>query len=239
MTDTTDLGTVWVVGQRRRPDGNFPPASGGGGGIPGDDGGIHQEEVDPDPQDPPYSPPHPCDNPETALPWNADAAGAQSADAFVSKAAGVGDTNPQTGMPTLANREFGRGLARGPNNSVWGNAVTPGLDQNPDGSTGDLTINFDPITLDIYIGDVHSHPNGNPYPSQTDWDFFLLNNRLARENYGRTSETFYLYIVTVGADGQPDNIYVYEDGPRAANSPEPPRPTELGPEVNPDAQPCS
>lgn len=54
MTDTTtDLGTVWVVGQRRRPGGTFPPASGGGGGgIPGDSGGVHQDEVDPDPDDP-------------------------------------------------------------------------------------------------------------------------------------------------------------------------------------------
>lgn len=239
MTDPppTDPGDVWIFGQRRRPDGSFPPPGGAGGRGPREDGGIHQNEIGQEPEDS-VTPPHPCDNPETALPWNADAAGVSSADAFLSKAAGVGDTNPQTGLQTLADREFGRGLARGPNNSVWGSPVTPGDDRNPDGSTGDLTINFDPITLDTYLGDVHSHPNGNPEPSQTDWDFFLVNNRLARENYGRTSETFYLYIVTVDANGQPGAIYVYEDGPRAADSPDPPRPTQTGDEVNPDAQSC-
>lgn len=46
MTDTSNLGTIWVVGQRRAPGGNFPPASGAGGGGPGEDGGIHQDEVD-------------------------------------------------------------------------------------------------------------------------------------------------------------------------------------------------
>jgi len=223
-------GDITVIGQRRSdPSEPFPHRP-----EPVVWDGQHDERL-PDFE----GPPDPCARPTTALPWNADAAGAASASEFLSEAAEAGDTNPQTGLPTLSNREFGRGLARGPNNSVWGNAVTPGLDRNPDGSTGELTINFDPITLDIYLGDVHSHPNGNPEPSQTDWEFFLRNNRLARENYGRTSETFYLYIVTVDANGQPDKIYVYEDGPRAADSPDPPRPTETGQEVNPDAQPCS
>ncbi|MBX9461123.1 MAG: hypothetical protein KL785_08610 [Brevundimonas sp.] len=183
----------------------------------------------------------PCDDPATALPWNADAAGARSAGPFLSKAAAMGDTNPQTGLPTLSEREFGRGLARGPNSSVWGNAVSAGLDPDPNDSdpTSKMIIDFAGITLDVYIGDAHSHPNGNELPSEEDWTFFLRNNNLARRNYGRTSETFYMYIWTVDASGQPSKVYVYEDGPRAADSPNPPRPTERGKEVNPDAQPCS
>lgn len=235
MTDTTNVDDVVVIGQRKRPDGTFPPAGGGGGGT---GSGIHQNEVSPDDPNPP-SQSHPCDHPDTAVPWNADAAGAQSADAFMSKAAGVGDTNPQTGLPTLANREFGRGLARGPNGSVWGNAVTPGPDRNSNDPTSNMTINMDGISYWDYIGDAHSHPNGNEHPSPVDWDGFMFNNNEARRLAGRTSETFYMYITTVGPDGLPDKTYVYPDGPRASGSPDPARPSQVGQEVNPNAQPCA
>lgn len=92
MTDTTtDLGTIWVVGQRRAPGGNFPPASGTGGGGPGDDGGVHQDEVDPDGggQDGPAI--DPCASPDTALEWNADAAAAEAKREFERQAAERGD----------------------------------------------------------------------------------------------------------------------------------------------------
>lgn len=157
----------------------------------------------------------------------------------MSKAAGVGDVNPQTGLPTLANREFGRGLARAPDGSVWGNAVTPGPDRNPaPGSVSNVSIIMDPITFDDYIGDAHSHPNGNEYPSQADWDGFVSNNNEARARPGRANDAFYMYITVVDGNGNPGKTYVYEDKPRAVNSPDPPRPTTLGDEVNPDAQPC-
>lgn len=72
MTDTTNLGTIWVVGQRRAPGGTFPPpAGGGGGGGPPDIIGVEPEEVELNPEPPPT---HPCDDPATALPWNVDAA---------------------------------------------------------------------------------------------------------------------------------------------------------------------
>ena len=52
MADTTaDLGTIWVVGQRRQTGGTFP-TNGSGGGA-GDDGGIHQNEVSMEDPDPP------------------------------------------------------------------------------------------------------------------------------------------------------------------------------------------
>jgi proteasome lid subunit RPN8/RPN11 len=100
-----------------------------------------------------------------------------------------------------------------------------------------MTLDMTGISALDYIGDVHSHPNGNPLPSQADWDGFLNNNQQAR-NAGRTQDTFYMYIITVDSSGNPTGIRVYQDGPRSANSPNPDRPTSTGPEVNPDAQPC-
>lgn len=94
------------------------------------------------------------------------------------------------------------------------------------------------VTTLNYQGDVHSHPNGNPLPSQADWVGFMATNNDARKA-GRTNETFFMYVIAIDQNGGPPKIYVYQDGPRAANSAVPPRPTEVGPEVNPDAQPCS
>lgn len=228
MTDT--LPDVEVVGQRRRePHQPFPerpePAvqEGQYGELPPDFEG----------------PPDPCADPETALPWNADAAGARSADEFLEKAGEIGFADAPNGQPTLGNREFGRGLARRVDGTVWGNPVTPGPPRDPaTGSVSNVTIIFDPITYDEYIGDAHSHPNGNPLPSQADWDGFIFNNNEARRLFGRASETFYMYVITVDAAGRRDRVHVYQDGPRAFGSPDPPRPTEPGDEVNPDAQPC-
>ena len=180
----------------------------------------------------------PCADPATALPWNADAAAAEAAEAFLEAAANLGFADAPDGTPSLANREFGRGLARGPNNTVWGNVVSWGVPPVPPGTTSGMTLDFTGITSYDYLGDVHSHPNGNPLPSQEDWDGFMQNNSNARGLAGRTNETFYLYVITVDQNGNPSRIHVYEDGPRAADSTDPSRPTAVGPEVNPDAQPC-
>lgn len=236
MTDTHELDEVVVTGQRRRPNGTFPSGPGGGGNEPG---GVDQWELDEE-GDPPPPPEgegsHPCDDPETALPWNADAAAAAAIAAFRQAAAGLGEADAPGGIPNLGRREFGRGLARGSGASVWGNAVSWG---NPPGTDGvsSMTLDMTGISTLAYIGDVHSHPNGNPLPSQADWDGFMNSNQQAR-NAGRTQETFYLYIITVDSSGNPSSVRVYQDGARSANSPNPSRPTSTGPEVNPDAQPC-
>lgn len=242
MTDpngpATDLGTIYVVGQRRAPGGSFPAGTGGGGGSQGDDG-VHQNQVE-DPGTQPYQPPpHPCGNPESALPWNADAAGAAAAGKFLLKAAEIGFADAPGGVPNLRNREFGAFLIRGPGQSIDTGPVTPGdaRDQTDPNWVSSITIGTFGVTSLNYQGDVHSHPNGNPLPSQADWDDFMGNNRTARDA-GRVGETFYMYIVVVDPNGGPPTIRVYQDGPRAANSPDPARPTEEGPEVNPDAQPC-
>lgn len=240
MTDTgppTNLGTITVVGQRRQPDGSFPrPAGGGTGGGSGSGSGVQQTEVSPEDPNPPSTGFDPCANPETALPWNADAAGAGSPGQFRIAAGQLGFADAPNGTPTLSNREFGRGLARGPNGAVVGNAVSWGP-PIPPGGVGGMTVDFTGISYTDYIGDAHSHPNGNPLPSQSDWDGFMFNNNQARLA-GRTGETFYMYVFAVNPDGITGTSYVYQDGPRAANSPDPPRPTTIGPEVNPNAQPC-
>lgn len=151
MTDQqpTPVDDIIVVGQRRRPGGSFPPASGGGGGGLGE-GGVEQDELDPDGQ-PSGGASDPCANPDTAVPWNADAAAAAAVAAFLQAAAQLGGADAPGGTPSLANREFGVGLA----------------------------------------------------------------------------------------SGNPTGIFVYQDGPRSATSANPARPTTVGPEVNPDAQPCA
>lgn len=133
----------------------------------------------------------PCARPETAIPWNADAAAAASVGAFRQAAADLGGADAPGGIPNLGQREFGRGLYRNSSGAIVGNAVSWGGPPDEDGvSTFDL--NMSGITNLSYIGDAHSHPNGNPLPSQEDWDGFMVNNNLARDPGQRVNDTFYL-----------------------------------------------
>ena len=160
MTDpATDLGTVWVVGQRRRPGGTFPPASGGGGGgIPGDDGGVHQDELDPDGGGPDGPALHPCANPDTALEWNADAAAAEAAEEFARRA---GEMNPPE---TLDGREWGCYLYRASDGSIRLGPITFGLPFSM-GGVGTVGLSYDGIDPSTIVGSVHSHSSGNHLPS--------------------------------------------------------------------------
>ncbi len=243
MSDVTTVEGITVVGQRRVASGlGFPIRPSGGGGGGGTSGGEEENTL---PDDPNWGQPEllvqdPCANPASALAWNADAAGAGAVAKFLLKAAEIGFADAPGGAPTLLNREFGSFLVRGSGQSVDTNQVTPGEARDQTNPNWVSTITIDPagVTTANYLGDVHSHPNGNELPSQADWDGFMKNNRAARE-FGRTGETFYMYIIAVDQNGGPPTIRVYQDGPRAANSPNPARPTEEGAEVNPDAQPCS
>lgn len=101
-----------------------------------------------------------------------------------------------------------------------------------------MTLDLTGVTNMNYLGDAHSHPFGNGLPSVDDWTNFMFNNNQARLG-GRVNETFFMYINAVDQiTGQPGPTYVYEDGPRAAGSPDPARPSTLGEEVNPDGQKC-
>ncbi|MFC0634702.1 hypothetical protein [Brevundimonas balnearis] len=115
MTDVTTVGEIVVKGRRRVREGDPFPSRPVYEPYQPDVSGI-----DPVPEE---QPPDPCADPETALDWNADAAGAQSISPFLSKAAELGDVNPQTGQVSLSNRELGRALGRGPGSTVFGNAV--------------------------------------------------------------------------------------------------------------------
>lgn len=147
MTDTTtDLGTIWVVGQRRAPGGTFPPASGAGTGSSGGDGGVEPELVDPDPEDPPWSPPHPCDDPETAREWNADAAAAEAKREFERQAAERGDDG-------LFSREWHAFLYEDATGRVYVGPVSAG-------SQGAVAPDTTGMTPDNLVGFIHNHPGG-------------------------------------------------------------------------------
>ena len=154
----TQVDDVFVRGQRRGPGGAFPAPPSGGGGAPGDLGGVHQDELDPNPEPPPVSPPHPCEDPDTALDWNADAAGAEAGRKFLQKAGEIGFADAPNGNPSLRNREFGAFILRGPGSSVHLTPVTAGLA----GSPSDLDIELHNTTAQNYQGDAHSHPFGDP-----------------------------------------------------------------------------
>lgn len=221
MTDTTNLGTIWVVGQRRAPGGNFPPASGAGGGGPGEDGGVHQDEVDPDGGGPSGPALDPCSSPDTALEWNADAAAAEALRRMQA------DAND----PLLDGRERGiviyldastqtvrlGNMAVGPD---MGGAVTPDLTGIAGGSI---------------IGFIHSHPGSGPYPSGPDRTSLFPFFQDTITSGGGNAARFRLYMVGTRADpGGPARLQIRVYDVSNLNGDE----DNPGPEVNPDGEPC-
>lgn len=203
MTDTTNLGTIWVVGQRRAPGGTFPPpAGGGGGGGPPDIIGVEPEEVELNPEPPPT---HPCDDPATALPWNVDAAAAAAAAEFdrLGRAAGEDGINDRERGAYLFRRGDGSvgfgplPIAEGPLFSEGGEFVSSGL--------GDI----DPGSV---VGFIHSHPQGShrlsgpsPRVGLEEGDLGFFNNYLV-PLMANNDATPRLYIVArneVGAGQRP------------------------------------
>ena len=128
MTDTTDLGTITVTGQRRPPD--SAPSISFNGRF---DSPSPQVDYEPKPGETPIDEqPHDrCADPVTALPWNADAAGAAAVNNFLAKAAEIGFADAPNGVPNLLNREFGNFLLRGTGQSIEGTPVTAGLAGSP------------------------------------------------------------------------------------------------------------
>lgn len=235
MTDPTppsQLDDIVVVGQRRQPNGLFPPASGaGGGGIPGDDGGIHQDELDPDNPGPDPSPPHPCDNPETAVDWNADAAAAEAAKEFARLAA------ERTPSETLNAREWGCYLYRAADGSIRLGPITWGS-PFASGGVGSVTLSSGGIDPSTIVGSVHSHGSGSHLPSdgnaQNPGDIQHLDGLVAFS--GNPSARLYIVAQNQGpANFVPYNqINVYNQATaRTARDNFTP-----GPEVNPDGAPC-
>lgn len=229
MTDTTNLGTIWVVGQRRAPGGTFP--SGGSSGGAGDSGGVHQREVDPDPEEPPYSPPDPCADPATALEWNTDAAAAAAAKEFARLAA------ERTPSETLNTREWGCYLYRAADGSIQRGPITFG-DPFSNGGNGTVTLSDVGINPSTIVGSVHSHGSGNHLPSSGNAEFpgdiQHLDGMVSFS--GNSSARLYIVAESQGPVGflpyNQINVYNQTTAQQARDSFTP------GPEVNPDGMPC-
>ena len=237
MTDPqpTPVDDIIVVGQRRRPGGSFPPASGAGGGGLGE-GGVEQDELDPDGQ-PSGAPPHPCDDAGTAVEWNADAAAAEAAKAFARLAAA---RDPAENLDT---REWGAYLYRMPDGSVRVGPVSFG-DPFDMGGVGGVNLIEDGPRRDI-IGSVHSHNAGNHLPSTGPGgselgdighlDGMVETVRAAGGDFA--SVRMYIVARAFGppGSGSYNRISVYTPATaRTARETSTP-----GPEVNPDGEPCS
>lgn len=173
MTDTTDPGTIYVVGQRRAPGGTFPSGGGGGGGN--EPGGVDQWELEEDGGLPPdEGGAHPCDDPETALEWSADAAAAEAKKEFERRAAERGDDG-------LYSREWHAFLYQDATGRVYVGPVVAG-------SQGIVTPDTTGMTPDNLVGFIHNHPGGGLNPSGDDWTGFdSLYNWIAQWSSGGVS----------------------------------------------------
>lgn len=216
MTDTApsfELEGVTVVGQRRQPNGSFPAGPGGGSN---ESGGVNQWELEEENPLPPDEGggSHPCDDPETALDWNADAAAAEAKRQFEAKAAELGDDG-------LYEREFGAQIYQRPDGSMYLGPVTWG-----DPMTGTFAFDESGATQGNLIGEIHSHPGGNTVPSAADW---------ARVDAwsGWTNRNFRSDVVARDTS-DPNSSFAI----RAYDTTSDRDVDANGPEVNPEAVPC-
>jgi hypothetical protein len=219
MTDVTDLGEIVVVGQRRRPGESFPSGGGSGGG--GSTGGPQQNELgEVQPEDPPTTP-NPCDNPETALEWNADAAAAEALRRMQA------DAND----PLLDGRERSFAIYRDP---LTGQIRLGNLAVGPN-MGGEVTTDLTGINRGDVIGVIHSHPGSGPYPSGPDRTNFTDFWQSEIGVNGGDPSLFRIYIVGTRADpggAARIQIRVYNQDNLDGDAANP------GPEVNQDAEFC-
>lgn len=213
------LPDIYVVGQR---------ASSSGGGFP------------PQPRSPDDYPPHqnggsgrptnPCENPVTALEWNADAAAAKE---FARLAALAGENG-------LNYRERGAYMIQRPDGSIgFGPVHTSEPFENGDAA---VHLTYEGIDPSWIIGSIHSHPAGSHLPSGPsprpeiglgDVGHFA-GVQAVMDGYGRDSSMARIYIVAqnqLGAGQTPYNqINVYNETNITAS--------QIGPEVNPNGLSC-
>lgn len=237
MTDAdppAELDEVVITGQRRQPNGLFPAPSGGGGGLPGDDGGIHQDELDPDNPGPGPSPPDPCSNPDTALDWNADAAAAEALRRMLETVAALDDSTHH-----LANREYGAMICEQSDGTLsispiqWGD---PTFDENGTwlnpGVQPTVEVNFNACGAgSLPLAMIHSHPStgvGGGVPSANDVTWVAAINAARGDNLGR------IYLVSIGDAATPYRIWVYDE----TNAEDASLSGEPKDEVNPEGEPC-
>lgn len=224
MTDQppTNPGDIRVFGQRRQSNGLFPrPAGAGGSGGTGDDGETHQQEVgDEDPTPGTYV--DPCASPGTAKEWNTDAAAAE----------GLRRMQADADDPLLDGRERSIVIARDPATGIVysGNMLVGEL------GAGTVGWDFTGINPAHIIGLVHSHPGSGPYPSGPDQTDVFPAAFSTIQNAGGDPHALRLYMVGTRADpGGPARLQIRVYNETNLNGDE----SNPGPEVNPDAQPCS
>lgn len=240
MTDPAELDEVVVTGQRRAPGSNGPYGGGvTGGGAPGDAGGIHQDQVGENPEQPPL-PVDPCADPETAYDWNADAA---AADTVKDIKVYASDTHP--GEDGINEREYGAVLWALPDGSMVHGPITFGADTflnpGPDGVPGVVLDYTSPAPGAILVGTVHSHGPGGYVMSGGNYNdrdqAVLSHSQSYREWQGQPRDDARLYIAADPPaeyeNRGPTKINVYEERNRDAAIA-----GVEGPEVNPEAMPC-
>jgi len=222
MTDVTELGDLVIVGQRRRPGGSFPPGSSGGGGGTG---APNQNELgEAGPEEPQ---PHPCDNPDTALEWNADAAAAEALRRMKRFAQLVHNED------SFANREYGTLLCQRADGAIIIGEIRHGdpmIDGNGN-ATGNLpNVNIPPDGCGLgttILAMVHTHVSGSGAPSVADISWIpYINSVRGGDSRGR------IYITAFDGSAYRTYIYDHTNAQHAADT------GNVGPEVNPDAQPC-
>lgn len=224
MTDTgppTNPGDIWVTGQRLQPDGSFPPGPGGRGPI---DPGTPVVPFDPLEPPPPSDTPiwHPCDDPDRAREWNADAAAAEALRRMQA------DAND----PLLDARERSFVIARNPaTGQIFLGNMLVGVPR-----AGEASFDMAGIDPAHIIGLMHSHPGSGPYPSGPDRQSLYPYWRNQILEAGGNPNQLRLYMVGThnDASGARLQIQVYDH----RNMDPEPGPENPGPEVNPDAQPC-
>ncbi|WP_125899875.1 hypothetical protein [Brevundimonas sp. 357] len=226
MTDSppTEVDPIFVKGQRRAPGGVYPPVSSGGSGL-----GPVQDELDPN--GPPIDEPHPCDDPDNAREWNADAA---AAEAFRRIRKYIADQMDSTHH--LANREYGAMICERPNGTFFIGPIEHGppifdeIGVQPDGSNRPyVDIKIDSCGLGaIPIAMIHTHPSTGPssgVPSSSDATWIAALNARRNDEYGR------IYVVAI--DGGKHRIEIYDKTNISAALT-----GEVGPEVNQNGVPC-
>lgn len=232
----TQVDDIVVVGQRRSdPSHPFPerPDPVEGPVNPGD------ETIDPIGQI------DPCDDPETALEWNTDAAAAQTVKDLLQFA-----RTEHPDEQDFYEREYGAVLWQMPDGSIVRGPMRAGEFTFYEAATSGDPETRGTVALDwtppapgaLVIGTVHTHGAGSFLPSGSNRDSDdqgVLTYTQALRNFqsGATDSRARLYVAArefgVGATPGPVRTTIYNEQNREAALG-----GTSGPEINPDGQPC-
>lgn len=238
MTDPADLGEIVVIGQRRTSfDQGWPQRP-----TPMDDGLptlVNDADGGGDPIDP-------CSVPFLRQNWNTDAAAARA----IKEIKDVAQHSPATGGRGTSTREYGTVLWEMPDGSVihgpiaWGEHTFQEAANSENGRAGVVLDWTSPGEGAAPIGTVHTHAPGDHRPSglpgvNNAGDYGTLTSTQEwRAYYGANGQHARLYVGAdnlVGANQTPTmqiNIYSPQNIEAAV------RGSYVGPQVNPDGQPC-